>query len=93
MKRVASMWHEYKKCIPVQGLLTGFFGLPPAKGDDTVWAAKFFVDAKEAYWFSLTFLLADLYIIDAYSWVKRSSRISTVGFKVGFSEYILRAFG
>ena len=35
--------------MPVRALLMGFFGMPPAVGDDPALAAKFFIDAKEAY--------------------------------------------
>lgn len=49
MNRMAFKWSEYKNSMTVQGLMMGFFGVPPAKGDDIALAAKFFIDAKEAY--------------------------------------------
>jgi hypothetical protein len=35
--------------MAMQALMTAFFGLPPTKTDNTAFAAKYFIDAKEAY--------------------------------------------
>jgi len=35
--------------MPIRAVLMSFFGMPHAIGDDPALAAKFFIDAKEAY--------------------------------------------
>lgn len=47
--------------MPVRAVLMGFFGMPPTAGDDPAITARFFIDAKEAYWFTKLYINEDVW--------------------------------
>lgn len=44
-----------------------FLGVPPFRSDDTALTAKYFLDAKEAYWFFYVFILPILWSLSRLS--------------------------